>query len=172
MSSTARYVAAGVDGTIMVAGSVYVIFFSHNFLGPFEGFLITLGVPIAAWCGVILADIALRRRPYADAELYTGTGRYGDVGFTSVALVVVGTALGWGTVVNSSAGWLKWQGYLLGPLGLGGRTGTWEYANLGVLFALVLAFVGWLVLGRRTVRAQEATDGARRVDAGVAAGSR
>jgi NCS1 family nucleobase:cation symporter-1 len=169
---TPRYVAAGVDGTIMVAGSVYVIFFSHNFIGPFEGFLITLGVPIAAWCGVILADIALRRRPYADAELYTGTGRYGDVGFTSVALVVVGTALGWGTVVNSSAGWLKWQGYLLGPLGLGGRTGTWEYANLGVLFALVLAFVGWLVLGRRTVRAQEATDGARRVDAGVAAGSR
>ena len=56
-----------------------MVFFAHNFLGPFEGFLITLGVPIAAWCGIMLADLALRRRDYAEADLYDPAGRYGDV---------------------------------------------------------------------------------------------
>ena len=36
-----RYVASGIDGTIMVLGTIYIVFFSPgNFLGPFEGFLI------------------------------------------------------------------------------------------------------------------------------------
>jgi hypothetical protein len=131
------------------------VFFSHNFIGPFQGFLITLGVPIAAWCGVMLADIALRRRDYADQDLYDPRGRYGDVRWLPVALMVAGTVVGWGLVTNTSATWLKWQGYLLGPFGLGGKSGTWAFANLGVIVALVIAFAGWLIAGRRTVRTQE-----------------
>ncbi|HEY0718442.1 MAG TPA: cytosine permease [Streptosporangiaceae bacterium] len=150
-----RYVAAMIDGVLMVAGTIYVVFFSHNFIGPFEGFLITLGVPIAAWCGVMLADVTLRRHDYADAALYDPAGRYGDVRWTAVALMVVGTVIGWGLVVNTSASWLKWQGYLLGPVGAGGKTGTWAFANLGVVVALAVTFAGWLLLGRRDVRAQE-----------------
>src|SRR5215472_8559885 len=42
-----RYVAALIDGTIMTLGTIYVVFVAHNFVGQFEGFLITLGVPIA-----------------------------------------------------------------------------------------------------------------------------
>jgi nucleobase:cation symporter-1, NCS1 family len=150
-----RYVAAMIDGVLMVAGTIYVVFFAHNFIGPFEGFLITLGVPIAAWCGVMLADLALRRHDYADADLYDPAGRYGDVRWAAVAVMVVGTVIGWGLVVNTSASWLKWQGYLLGPIGLGGKSGTWAFANLGVVIALAAAFAAWLVLGRGPVRAQE-----------------
>src|SRR6202035_3876288 len=141
-----RWSAALLDGVLMIVGTIYVVFFSSNFIGPFEGFLITLGVPIAAWCGVMLADIALRRKAYADADLFSSRGRYG---------VVLGSVLGCGLVVNSAAGWLSWQGYLLGPFGLGGKTGTWEFANLGVIVALAVGFVGWLALGRATIRRQE-----------------
>jgi nucleobase:cation symporter-1, NCS1 family len=153
---TPRYVAALIDGTIMVAGTIYVVFFAGNFLGQFEGFLTTLGTPIAAWCGVMLADIALRRRNYAESDLYRPSGRYGDVRLLPVAAVVVGTFLGWGLVTNASASWLTWQGYLLGPFGLGGRTGAWAFANLGVLVALVVGFVATLAFERSRVRAQEA----------------
>ena len=132
-----------------------MVFFARNFLGQFEGFLITLGVPIAAWCGIMLADIALRRRDYAEAELYNPAGRYGNVRPLPIALIVVGTALGWGLVTNTAASWLTWQGYLLGPFGLGGKTGAWAFANLGVLVALVLGFVVTLAFGRSAVRAQE-----------------
>jgi nucleobase:cation symporter-1, NCS1 family len=141
---------------LMIVGTIYVVFFSSNFIGPFEGFLITLGVPISAWCGVMLADIALRRKPYAEADLFRSSGRYGLVRWVPVGLLVAGSVLGFGLVVNTDASWLSWQGYLLGPFGLGGKTGTWEFANLGVIVALVVAFVGWLVAGRAAVRRQEA----------------
>ena len=150
-----RYVAALIDGTVMTLGSIYVVFVAHNFVGQFEGFLTTLGVPIAAWCGIMLADIALRRRDYAEQELFTPTGRYGDVRWIPVITVAAGTALGWGLVTNFAASWLTWQGYLLKPFGLGGKTGAWEYANLGVLVALAVGFIVMWTIGRTAVRAQE-----------------
>jgi nucleobase:cation symporter-1, NCS1 family len=151
-----RWSAALIDGVLMVVGTIYVVFFSSSFIGPFQGFLITLGVAISAWCGVMLADILLRRSAYADAELFTSSGRYGTVRWWPVLLMVVGSVVGFGLVVNTYASWLSWQGYLLGPFGLGGKHGTWEFANLGVIVALVITFIGWLVLGRRAVRRQEA----------------
>ena len=73
-----------------------------------------------------------------------------------VALIVIGTALGWGLVTNTYASCLDWQGYLLDPFGLGGKSGAWQYANLGVLVALALGFVGTLVGSAPRVRRQEA----------------
>ena len=151
-----RFVAALIDGTIMTLGAIYVVFVAHNFVVQFEGFLITLGVPIAAWCGIMLADIALRRRDYAEADLYNPRGRYGDIRWFPAGVIVVGTVIGWGLVTNTNASWLTWQGYLLGPFGLGGKTGAWQYANLGVLVALVIGFVATLAFSRSAVHAQEA----------------
>jgi len=152
---TPRYVAALIDGTVMVLGTIYVVFIAKNFLIQFEGFLITLGVPIAAWCGVMLADIALRRKDYAEPDLYQRTGRYGDIRLLPLAVIVVSTVVGWGLVTNSNASWLKWQGYLLQPLGLGGKTGAWAFANLGVLVALAIGLVVTWTFGHAAVRAQE-----------------
>jgi purine-cytosine permease-like protein len=150
-----RYLAAGVDGVIMVAGTIYVVFFTDNFLAQFQGFLITLGVPIAAWCGVMLADVALRRGDYVEAELFDPSGRYSDVRLLPLALVAGGTAVGWGLVTNTFADWLTWQGYLLGPLGLGGKDGAWAAAGLGILAALVIGLLGTLLGSARRVREQE-----------------
>lgn len=149
-----RPVAAGIDGVLMVLGSVYIVFFAGSFLGPFQGFLITLGVPISAWCGVFLADLVLRRTDYAESDLFTPAGRYGNVRWLPVGLVVVGSVVGWGLVTNTYAGWLGWQGFLLGPIG--GRQGSWAFANLGVLAALLIGFLGVLLFGRGSVRTQEA----------------
>ncbi|HEX4728763.1 MAG TPA: cytosine permease [Jatrophihabitans sp.] len=151
-----RYFAAFIDGVIMVAGTVYVVFVAKKFLPEFEGFLITLGVPIAAWAGVMLVDVGLRRRDYDEDDLYRTDGRYGDIRLGPVAVVLVGTAVGWGMVTNSAANWLSWQGYLLGPFGLGGKAGAWQYANLGVLAALVIGLVGALLLDLPAIRRQEA----------------
>src|SRR5256886_5381036 len=140
-----RWTAAGIDGVIMIIGTIYVVWFASNFIGPFEGFLITLGVPISAWCGVFLADLLLRKRDYAETDLYDSRGRYGPVSWVAVGTTLVATFLGWGLVTNSFAEWLSWQGYLLDPLGLGPKSnGPWTYANIGVLVALLVGFLGQL----------------------------
>ncbi len=150
-----RWAAALLDGVLMILGAIYVVWFAQDFLGPFQGFLITLGVPITSWCGVFLADLLLRRRDYDQAALFDSSGRYGAVNPAPIALMVISAVVGWGLVVSTFKGFL-WQGYLLGPLGLGGKTGTWAFANLGVAFAFVFSFVGYLLLCRGRVRRQEA----------------
>jgi purine-cytosine permease-like protein len=153
-----RPVAAGIDGTLMVLGTIFVVFFAGEFFFQFQGFLITLGVPIAAWCGIMLADLALRRGDYAERDLFDPRGRYGSVQPVPLILLALGTVLGWGLVTNTFAGWLDWQGYLLDPLGLGGKDGAWAYANLGVLAAFLVGLIGTLALRGSAVRAQERVD--------------
>ncbi|MGK2310283.1 purine-cytosine permease family protein [Cutibacterium sp. V947] len=152
-----RPAASLIDGTILTMGTLYVVFVAPNFISPFQSFLVTLGVPLSAWTGIMMADITLRRRPYDEADLFDGAGRYDRFDLTSIITFIVVTILGWGLVVNTYEGvnWNNWQGFLLGPLGLGGREGDWAYANLGVLEALVLGYVVTLIARRGTVRRQE-----------------
>lgn len=150
--------AALIDGVILTAGTIYVVFFAENFLSPFQSFLITLGVPIASWAGIMMADIALRHKDYDDEALFDTRGRYGAYDWVSIGTMVVTSVIGWGLVVNNfaqDATWNNWQGYLLGPLGLGGREGDWAYANLGVLIALVLSFIVAYFARRPAVARQE-----------------
>ena len=152
---TPRYVAVCIDAVIMVLGTIYVVWVAGNFFASFQGFLITLGVPIAAWTGIFLADMVLRRKNYADSDLYDRHGRYGAVNWSSVLLLILGSFVGFGLVTNGLADWLTWQGYLLTPLHLGGPNGTWASANLGVAMSLLIGFAGYLLLCRNKVRAQE-----------------
>ena len=150
--------AAAVDGVLLTLGTFYVVFVAEDFAGPFQSFLITLGVPLAAWAGIMIADLALRKRDYDDEALFDPAGRYGSFDWTAVGTMVVASLVGWGLVINTfsdDASWNNWQGYLLGPLGLGGRDGAWAFANLGVLFALLIGLAGGYLLRRSTVQRQE-----------------
>jgi purine-cytosine permease-like protein len=152
-----RPVAAGIDGVVMIIGAIYVAFFASSFIAPFEAFLVTLGVPVAAWAGIMIADILLRRKDYSERDLYDPKRRYGNVRPLAIILIVLGTALGWGLVTNAygTPDWLNWQGYILS---LGGKKfhDTWAFANLGVLVSLLIGFLGTLIFSARAVRRQEA----------------
>jgi len=147
-----RHVAAAIDGVIMTIGTIYLVWFANDFFVPFQGFLITLGVPVAVWSAIFVADV-LMRKSYSEADLFTVNGRYGAWNFKSIGLVAFGSVIGWGLVTNSLASWLSWQGYLLGPIG--GKEGQWAYANLGVIAALIIGFIGHILLSRRDIKKQE-----------------
>jgi hypothetical protein len=95
----------------------------------------------------------MRKRDYAEPELFDSTGRYGLVNWDSIAIVVVGTIIGWGFVTNPLASWLSWQGYFMDTIG--GKDGAWANANVGVLFALLIGFVGHVFLSKKTIFNQE-----------------
>jgi purine-cytosine permease-like protein len=148
-----RHVAASLDGVLMLLGAIYIVWIAENFFYPFQGFLITLGVPVAAWSAIFVTDVLIRKKSYSEKDLFTSQGIYGSVNWSSIACVVVATLFGWGFVTNTFASWLSWQGYFLGVIG--GKDGAWAYSNVGVIFALVIASLGHILLSLRKVRAQE-----------------
>ena len=148
-----RHQAAIIDAFIMLAGSIYIVWVADNFFYPFQGFLITLGVPVAVWSAIFVADVIMRKKAYSERDLYDPQGMYGSINEGSIVLMIIGTIVGWGLVTNTFASWLSWQGYLL--FLIGGKDGAWAFANVGVIAALVIGFTGHLLLSRRKIQAQE-----------------
>jgi NCS1 family nucleobase:cation symporter-1 len=148
-----RYKAAIIDAFIMMIGTIYVVWIADNFFYPFQGFLITLGVPVAVWSAIFVADVLLRKKAYSEADLFNPQGIYGSVNRGSIALMILGSVAGWGFVTNTFAPWLEWQGYFLELIG--GKEGPWAYSNVGVIFALLIGFFGHIMLSARKIRAQE-----------------
>ncbi len=144
-----RHIAAAIDSALMLFGTIYFVWVADDFFFPFQGLLITLGVPVATWSAIFVTDV-LMRKSYDEADLYRTDGRYGSWNFGSIGVMIVGTIVGWGFVTNSFASWLSWQGYFLGVLG--GKEGSWAYANLGIFFALIIGFVGYFFVARKGIR--------------------
>jgi purine-cytosine permease-like protein len=148
-----RHLAAGVDGIVMLLGTIYIVWFADNFFFPFQGFLLTLGVPVAAWSAVFVTDVLMRKKSYSEKDLFLSQGIYGSVNWSSIFCVLVATIIGWGFVTNTFAAWLNWQGYFLGIIG--GKEGPWAFANVGVILALVVAGFGRYIFGRKQIAQQE-----------------
>ena len=148
-----RHQAAIIDAFIMLAGCIYIVWVADNFFYPFQGFLITLGVPVAVWSAIFVADVIMRKKAYIEEDLYNAQGMYGSINKGSIALMLLGTIVGWGFVTNTFASWLSWQGYFLGVIG--GKEGAWAFANVGVIFALIIGFFGHIILARKAIAKQE-----------------
>ena len=148
-----RHVAASIDAVIMALGTIYIVWIAKDFFGPFQGFLITLGVPIAVWSAIFVADVFMRKRDFKEEDLFNPKGIYGAWNLRSLSLVAVGAIIGWGFVTNTFASWLSWQGYFMGLIG--GKDGPWAFSNVGVIFALAIGFFGHILLSRKVIARQE-----------------
>ena len=143
-----RYQSVVIDGVLMVAGSLYILFFNDSFFLPFQGFLITLGVLLASWAAIFLVDM-LRfrlRTGYAEEDLASPAGRYGAWNVAGVSSYVVAVFVGLG-LVTSTAWVFSWAGYLLRWFG-------WEDtafggSSLGLLISFVVAAALYAILAPR-----------------------
>lgn len=142
----ARYKSIVVDSVLLVAGSVYILFFSPSFFAPFEGFLVTVGVALAAWAAIFLVDLwMLRGGGYSEGDLYDLRGRYRAVNPAGVISLVIATAVGWGLVTSTSPVF-SWVGYLLRFAG--GTKGAIGASSIGLFIGFALAGVLYAVLAR------------------------
>ena len=143
-----RYKSVVIDGILMVAGSLYILFFNESFFLPFQGFLITLGVLLASWAAIFLVDM-LRfrlREGYPEEDLASPAGRYGAWNASGVGSFLVAVFIGLG-LVTSGAWVFSWAGYLLRWFG-------WEdtafgSSSLGLLISFVVAGTLYAILAPR-----------------------
>jgi len=150
-----RHVAASIDALLMIFGTIYFVWIADDFFFPFQGFLITIGVPVATWSGIFVVDVLVRKN-YSEKDLFLPNGRYGAWNLRAIGVIAAGTVIGWGFVTNTFASWLSWQGYFL--FLIGGREGSWAYANLGVLFALIVGALGYFLVAKKNIGRQELAD--------------
>lgn len=149
-----RPLAAAIDGVLMLIGTIYFVWIAANFFWPFQAFLYLLGVPMAAWAGIFIADLLLRKRDYDDKALYDPKGRYGSVNWLTVVIMLVGMVIGYGFISSpdESLTWTLWEGYLYRAFGL---VDTLGYSNIGVFLALLIGFFGYLIFNKSKVAKQE-----------------
>lgn len=139
-----RHKSVAIDGVLMIIGNIYILFVAEDFLGTFTGFLLALGVPLAAWAAVFIVDMALfRREGYRVADLYRSGGAYrysGGVNPAALGSFLVATVVGLGLVVNSTFTWLGWW-----------ARGVFESSSLGLFVAFGLAGLLYALTGRLLV---------------------
>jgi NCS1 family nucleobase:cation symporter-1 len=152
-----RYQSVAFDGTLMIIGNIYILFFARSFFPPFQGFLVTLGVLLAAWSAIFLVDLWRYRwrHGYAERELYDARGRYGSWNLAGVVSFLVAAVVGLG-LVTSTAKVFSWAGYLLSLVG--GKDGAVAASSIGLFIAFFVAGLLYAILSpvlspeRRSVR--------------------
>ena len=152
-----RYQAAGIDGILMILGTIYFVWIAKDFFWPFQAGLYILGVPMAAWAGIFIADLISRKKDYDEPSLYNEKGRYGAYNWMTIGTMLVATVIGYGFISSPdpSLTFTTWEGYLYGVVGITAENSPWYYSNIGVFLALVIGFVAQYFLGRKSVELQE-----------------
>ncbi len=134
-----RYAAAAM-GIILAAGIVFAVLVV---LGDPTPYLVdavrVVGVVVAAWTGVFVADAITRRVSPTSSVLLSSTGSYPAWRIAPLVGFVAAIAVGWGVTVSAQP-IFSWLGYLMGPLSDLGLNNVEAYQP-GVAVALLVSFV-------------------------------
>jgi NCS1 family nucleobase:cation symporter-1 len=142
-----RYVAAALV-TVVAAGVVFAVLMVLGDPTPYLVDVIrVVGVVVAAWTGVFVADVMTRRVSLSPSVLLGSSGSYPAVRVAPLAGFVVAIGAGWGFTVSAQPVF-SWLGYAVGPLADLGLVNLAPY-QLGVAVALVVAFVVTALAGIR-----------------------
>lgn len=131
-----RYKTVIIDAIIMIAGTIYVVLVAQNFFGPFESFILLLGVGLAAWAGIFMLDQLLYRSHglYRQQDMYPNSQargfRWGAISAWVIAVVV-------GLLFTTSP-------FFNGPL----ATGIFASSSLELLIAFALGAILYPIFSR------------------------
>lgn len=127
------------------------------------------GVPVAAWSGVFIADVLLRRIAYHEVSLSRSYGFYKANNWFNMLGWVLAVAVGSSMVAVKFFGLNLTGWFVIAPAGS-------MQANLGLLVAGVIGFAFPMLFGRKRIREQErevlATESRRRDLADIFDGNR
>lgn len=129
-----RYKTVLIDGVLLVAGSIYVMFIAQDFFGPFESFLQLLADGLTAWAAVFLVDM-LWRRGYDTASLADTSARscyfyQGGINWIAFIAWLLGILVG---LVFTVSPWFK------GPAAVG----IFASSSLGYLLGFVVSSLAY-----------------------------
>lgn len=143
-----RWQAVLIDAVVGTALSAYALFV-FDFTESFTSFLSLTVLWLTPWCGIFLADTALRRGNYDVVALHTHDGRYWyRRGFNPIALGWFAAGIVLAALFSSSA---IYSGPLTGIIGGG---------DISIFIGFFVSLAGYYLTMRRRVSMAEGTGSA------------
>ena len=146
-------IATPVIAIVAIAMAVFGL--SHlgasGFWFNLQGYALFLAVPVAAWSGIFVSDVLIRRIAYHEVSLSRSYGFYKAVNTTNTAGWLLAVALGWG-LLKSNLVEFEWLGYLAN---LTTNAEFWAQSNFGVVIAFAIGLLLPVVAGIPRIKRQE-----------------
>jgi NCS1 family nucleobase:cation symporter-1 len=125
---------------------------SAGFWFNLNGYALFLAVPVAAWSGIFVADVLIRRIAYHEVSLSRGYGFYKGVNATNTAGWLLAVIVGWG-LLKSELIEFQWLGYIANQTT---NSQFWSQSHFGVVIAFALGLLLPVIGGIPRIKRQEA----------------
>ena len=109
-------------------------------------------IPVAAWAGIFISDILIRRIAYHEISLSRSYGFYKSINLVNLAGWLVAIAAGFGFTYVEQAGF-EWTGFIADQLV---NQDFWRSTSFGIVIAFAFASLLPVLLGIPRIKRQEA----------------
>lgn len=133
---------------LVLAGFGYNLWAVTGLWNNLAGLAVFFGVPVAAWSGIFIGDVLLRRIAYHEVSLSRSYGFYGAFNWINLIGWLVAVAIGSSMVVVKAFGLTLTGLLIIEPAGS-------IPANLGLFVAGFVGLLFPLIIGVRRIKAQE-----------------
>ena len=139
-------------------GALVLAFLGLQYFGPIgvwsilQGYSLVIGVPVAAWSGIFVSDVLIRRIAYHEVSLSRSYGFYKRVNWVNVSGWAFSVLIGYG-LLKSDLKEFQWLGYFSN---FASNSEFWRQGNLGLVIAFACSLLFPVLFGIPRIKKQEA----------------
>ena len=139
-------------GLIVAAVAAVLLYFNTDVWLLLGDYSRIVAIPVAAWSGIFISDILIRRIAYHEISLSRGYGFYKSFNWINLVGWLVATGLGFGfTVINQNG--FAWTGFVSERLV---NPEFWSTTSFGIVIAFAFASLLPVAFGIPRIKRQEA----------------
>jgi hypothetical protein len=148
---------ASIATPVIAALAVNLAVFGFSYLGAsgfwfnLMGYALFLAVPVAAWTGIFVSDVLIRRIAYHEVSLSRSYGFYKAINLTNTLGWVLAVSVGWG-LLKSDLIEFGWLGFLAD---LSSNAEFWAQSNFGIVITFAFGLLLPVALGIPRIKRQE-----------------
>jgi hypothetical protein len=145
-------VAQPIIGVLVFAIAAAGIYYLADVWALTADYARVAAIPVAAWAGIFISDILIRRIAYHEISLSRGYGFYKSINFVNLIGWIVATVLGFGFTYIQQNGF-SWTGFIADHLV---NQDFWKTTSFGIVIAFAFASLLPVLLGIPRIKRQEA----------------
>ena len=143
--------AQPILGLLSLTGACFAVVYITDLWGVIAGYAMIAAVPLAAWSGIFITDVLIRRIAYHEISLSRGYGFYKSVNLVNIIGWAISTAIGLGLIYSDQPGF-AWTGYLADLMV---NSEFWAATSFGIIIAFSVSCLLPVLFGIPKIKRQE-----------------